>query len=126
MPAPGLQSNSFDDLEDIMTPWPEDDGSLQVIVETSEDEAAPRLDPRTGAMEIPMPDGSVIIDLNPASKFGDGDESPVADPIHAFAKSGSYRVTVTVEWPKSGSHTRIIDVSVPEGTLRPAHGPPAP
>ena len=74
MPAPGLQSNSFDDLEDIMTPWPEDDGSLQVIVETSEDEAAPRLDPRTGAMEIPMPDGSVIIDLNPASKFGDGDE----------------------------------------------------
>jgi len=57
-------------------------------------------------------------------QFGDGDESPVAEPVHAFAKAGTYRVTVTAEWPKAGPQTRIIDVSVPEGTLRPAHGPP--
>jgi len=57
-------------------------------------------------------------------QFGDGGESPVAEPIHAFSKPGNHRVTVTVEWPKDGPHTRIVDLSVPEGTLRPAHGPP--
>ena len=59
-------------------------------------------------------------------QFGDGDESPVAEPVHAFAKPGTYRVTVTVEWPKSGPHTRIVDLNVPDGTVRPAHGSPAP
>jgi len=59
-------------------------------------------------------------------QFGDGDESPVAEPVHAFAKAGTYRITVTVEWPKTGPHTRIVDLSVPDGTLRPAHGSPAP
>jgi len=58
-------------------------------------------------------------------QFGDGDESPVAEPVHSFAKAGTYRVTVTVEWPKSGPQTRIVDLSVPDGTVRPAHGPPA-
>jgi dienelactone hydrolase len=57
-------------------------------------------------------------------QFGDGDESPVAEPIHAFAKPGTYRVTVTVEWPKSEPHTRIVDLAVPDGTVRPAHGTP--
>lgn len=57
-------------------------------------------------------------------QFGDGEESPVAEPVHAFAKPGTYRITVTVEWPKTGPQTRIVDLSVPDGTLRPAHGPP--
>jgi dienelactone hydrolase len=59
-------------------------------------------------------------------QFGDGVESPVAEPVHAFAKPGTYRVRVTVEWPKTGPHTRIVDLSVPDGMLRPAHSPPAP
>lgn len=59
-------------------------------------------------------------------QFGDGDESPVAEPVHTFGKAGTYRVTVTVEWPKSEPHTRIVDLDVPEGTVRPAHGSPAP
>lgn len=58
-------------------------------------------------------------------QFGDGDESPVAEPIHAFAKAGTFRVAVTVEWPKSGPHSRIVDLVVPDGTLHPAHGPSA-
>ena len=57
-------------------------------------------------------------------QFGDGDESPVAEPVHAYAKPGTYRVTVTVEWPKNGPHSRILDLTVPDGLLRPAHGPP--
>ncbi len=57
-------------------------------------------------------------------QFGDGDESPVAEPVHAFARPGTYRVIVTVEWPGSSQHMRIVDLNVPEGTLRPAHGPP--
>jgi len=57
-------------------------------------------------------------------QFGDGDESPVAEPIHAYAKPGTYRVAVTVEWPKTAPHTRIVDLDVPDGTLRPAHGHP--
>lgn len=57
-------------------------------------------------------------------QFGDGDESPIAEPVHAFTKRGSYRITVTVEGPAIGPSTRIVDLSVPEGTLRPAHGPP--
>jgi len=59
-------------------------------------------------------------------QFGDGDESPVAGPVHAFAKPGIHRVTVTVEWPTTGPHTRIVDLSVPDGIVRPAHGSPPP
>jgi hypothetical protein len=59
-------------------------------------------------------------------QFGDGGESPIAEPVHAFAKPGTYRVTLTVEWPKTGPHTRMVDLSVPDGTLRPAHGSPPP
>ncbi len=56
-------------------------------------------------------------------RFGDGDESPVADPVHTFAKPGAYRVGVTVEWPTLGEHTRLVDLALPSGTLRPARGP---
>jgi len=59
-------------------------------------------------------------------QFGDGDESPLAEPVHSFTKAGTYRVAVTVEWPKSEPHTRIVDLSVPDGTVRPAHGSLAP
>lgn len=57
-------------------------------------------------------------------QFSDGDESPVAEPLHVFPKPGKHRVVVTVEWPKIGEHTRYVDVDVPTATVRPAHGPP--
>jgi dienelactone hydrolase len=57
-------------------------------------------------------------------QFGDGDESPVAEPTHAYSKAGTYRVTVSVEWQKTSPHTRIVDLTVPDALLRPAHGPP--
>lgn len=57
-------------------------------------------------------------------QFADGDESPVAEPIHVFPKAGKHRVVVTAEWPKVGEHTRYVDVEVPSGVVRPAHGPP--
>jgi hypothetical protein len=57
-------------------------------------------------------------------RFGDGGESPVAEPVHAYQKPGTYRVIVTVSDPKLGEHTRHVDLTVPALTLRPAHGPP--
>jgi dienelactone hydrolase len=54
-------------------------------------------------------------------QFGDGDESPVAEPTHAYSKAGTYRVAVTVEWQKTNPHTRILDLTVPDAILRPAH-----
>lgn len=57
-------------------------------------------------------------------RFFDGDESPVAEPVHVFPKAGKYRVVVTVELPKLGEHTRYLDVEVPSGNVLPAHGSP--
>jgi predicted esterase len=57
-------------------------------------------------------------------QFSDGDESPVAEPVHVFPKAGRHRVVVTVELPKLGEHTRYLDVEVPSGTVLPAHGSP--
>jgi hypothetical protein len=53
-------------------------------------------------------------------QFGDGAESPVAEPVHAYAKPGTYRVTVTVGGPKLGEHTRRMDVAVPASAIQPA------
>jgi len=57
-------------------------------------------------------------------RFSDGDESPVAEPVHVFSKAGKHRVVVTVDLPKLGEHTRYLDVDVPSGTVLPAHGSP--
>ena len=46
-------------------------------------------------------------------EFGDGDQSPVAAPVHAYAKPGTYRVTLTVEGPQGTEHRRTLDVTVP-------------
>jgi PKD repeat protein len=66
---------------------------------------------------------SVRIDGSPAQfrwQFGDGGESPVAEPVHAYAKPGTYRVAVTIQDPKLGEQTRQADVIVPAGTLQQA------
>jgi len=66
---------------------------------------------------------SLRINAAPAQyrwQFGDGEESPVAEPVHAYAKPGKYRVIVTVSGPKLGQHTRHVDVSVPTATVQQA------
>ena len=50
-------------------------------------------------------------------QFGDGDESPVAEPIHAYAKPGTYRVTLSIGGPKDRRDSRTFDVSVPHARL---------
>ncbi|MBI4717696.1 MAG: PKD domain-containing protein [Planctomycetes bacterium] len=46
-------------------------------------------------------------------EFGDGDESPVAEPVHAYAKPGTYRATVSVEGPQGRQVQRTLEVRVP-------------
>jgi predicted esterase len=58
--------------------------------------------------------------------FGDGDESPVAQPKHVYAAPGTYRVSVTVEGPKGYPHKRTVTLKVPTGQPRPADIRPNP
>ncbi len=51
--------------------------------------------------------------------FGDGDDSPVAAPLHRYARPGTYRVTVRVELPDGSNHLRAVDLTVPQGLLTP-------
>jgi predicted esterase len=46
-------------------------------------------------------------------EFGDGRESPVAEPLHAYAVPGRYRVILTVTEPRGAVHRRAADVSIP-------------
>lgn len=46
-------------------------------------------------------------------QFGDGEESPVAEPIHVFPSSGTYRVTLTVGIRRGKTIERSIDLAVP-------------
>jgi len=46
-------------------------------------------------------------------EFGDGQESPIAEPLHVYGVSGSYRVVVTVTGPRGASHKRAANVTVP-------------
>ncbi len=46
-------------------------------------------------------------------EFGDGEESPVSEPVHTFAEAGVYRVTLTALSPKSGKVTRTVEIRVP-------------
>jgi len=46
--------------------------------------------------------------------FGDGSESPVAEPIHRFPQTGTYRVTLTVWPPKGKPVTRAVDLAIPQ------------
>ncbi|MEK6797996.1 MAG: PKD domain-containing protein [Planctomycetota bacterium] len=45
-------------------------------------------------------------------QFGDGDESPVAEPLHVYKASGAYRVLVNVHSPAGKEVTRAITVTV--------------
>ncbi|MGB2985401.1 MAG: PKD domain-containing protein [Phycisphaerae bacterium] len=54
--------------------------------------------------------------FRPASylwEFGDGDESAVAQPVHAYAAPGTYHVTVTVDHPNGRQHRRTLKLKVP-------------
>ena len=46
-------------------------------------------------------------------QFGDGDRSPVAEPIHVFAKPGTYEVTVTVDHADHTQYRRTVNTRVP-------------
>lgn len=45
--------------------------------------------------------------------FGDGDESPVAEPTHVYAQAGTYRISVLVHDAADHQHTRTLDVQIP-------------
>ncbi|MGB0717305.1 MAG: PKD domain-containing protein, partial [Phycisphaerae bacterium] len=46
-------------------------------------------------------------------EFGDGDQSPVAEPIHVFPQEGTFRVRVMVEMEDGKRAMRMVDVQVP-------------
>ena len=45
--------------------------------------------------------------------FGDGGESPIAEPVHAYAKGGTYNVRVSMQDSDDGVYRRSLDVRVP-------------
>ena len=51
-------------------------------------------------------------------EFGDGDESPVAEPIHAYSDPGVYTVTVTLEGLKGRQDHRKVCLTVPGARIR--------
>ncbi|MCK4659839.1 MAG: PKD domain-containing protein [Phycisphaerae bacterium] len=46
--------------------------------------------------------------------FGDGESSPVATPLHTYAKPGDYTVTLTVETESGRRVRRVIALTVPQ------------
>lgn len=46
-------------------------------------------------------------------EFGDGDTSPVAQPLHVYPGAGTYRVLVTLELANRSRIERTLDVTVP-------------
>jgi len=52
--------------------------------------------------------------------FGDGDESSVTEPMHVYARSGTYRVEVKAEFPDRSPDTRGVLLTVPQGIVTPA------
>lgn len=51
-------------------------------------------------------------------QFGDGDESPVAEPIHHYAKPGDYAVTLTLRGPDNRRDERTLQIRVPLGRMK--------
>ena len=51
--------------------------------------------------------------------FGDGDQSPVAEPIHVFPNKGTFRVRVSIETEDGSRTTRAVDIEVPGARLNP-------
>ncbi len=45
--------------------------------------------------------------------FGDGNESPVAQPTHRYASQGTYDVSVTVDGPGGSENHRSLELTVP-------------
>lgn len=46
-------------------------------------------------------------------EFGDGDTSPVVQPVHVYPAAGTYRVRVLLELPQQSRIERTLDVTVP-------------
>lgn len=61
--------------------WPaaNDDGSLHVVIDGRNVTQGPSLDPKTGSMVIPLPDGNVVVDMNPRGARGDDDDDDEGD-----------------------------------------------
>jgi len=51
--------------------------------------------------------------------FGDGDESVVAQPVHVFAKPGTYNVSLIAAGPRGSRIKRSASVTVPGPQIRP-------
>lgn len=49
-----------------------------------------------------------------AWQFGDGADSPVAEPLHRYTKPGTYRVTLLTTTPEGNEVRRAIDLKVPQ------------
>lgn len=86
-PVTAMQPSLFDNYgeDQVLPPWPvaNDDGSVEIVL-AGLNTSAPKIDPATGAMEITLPDGNVVIDLNPrlsdAKEDSDFDEN-LADSL---------------------------------------------
>ncbi|MHC4067837.1 MAG: PKD domain-containing protein [Planctomycetota bacterium] len=55
-----------------------------------------------------------------AWSFGDGAQSPVASPLHTYAKPGRYTVTLEAEGPQGRTVQRAVEVSLPQMRFAPA------
>ena len=56
-------------------------------------------------------------------EFGDGNESPLPEPLHTYSSSGTYRVTLTVNDPNGTRLQRTAQLTMPEGTLATTNNP---
>jgi hypothetical protein len=80
---------------------------------------APWIHVRALATESPQPRETrfhLLCSFSPSSyhwDFGDGETSPVAEPVHRFKGPGTYDVAVTVSNGKGESHRRVKRISVP-------------
>jgi len=59
---------------------------------------------------------TVLCSFSPVSyrwQFGDGEESPLGEPLYSYARPGTYDVNVTVTPPKGDAHRRTKKLMVP-------------
>lgn len=71
----------------------------------------------TGAAEAPLERRfSAMCSFEPKRyrwSFGDGSESPIAQPVHLYSSAGTYRVSASITDPKGQDHVRTMKVTVP-------------
>lgn len=92
MPRPNAAQASLFDAGMLPTEAANDDGSVEIYIDNPlARQGRPEIDPTTGSMVIPLPDGSVIIDMNPAPDWGSDEDSNfdenLADKLDAMQLS---------------------------------------